>query len=369
MLTDPIMAAALDAFERRTQALGTAYLKAMGKHLHDIGQMLPSDVHRLVEMKRMGANLDWMQTEIAKAMRASVPEVERMFEAIAKADYRFAEQFYPGVQLPFAQNVALMRTLEAQVEQTVGALANLSQTTVVSTAYKNTIDKAVQAVQTGATDYSAAIRGSVREAAASGLRVRYESGLTRRLDSATRMNVLDGARQLNQRIAFQVGKEFGADGVEISAHMLCAEDHVPYQGKQYSMKAFEELQSRLYRPIGQWNCRHIATPIILGISEPTHSAEELQRYRDDSAQIVEIDGTKLTRYEWTQEQRRIETLIRYQKDAAVLATAAGDDAMRRETTRAIKSLQQTYDKVSKEAGLITQYNRTTVPGYRPAKAR
>lgn len=83
---------------------------------------------------------------------------------------------------------------------------------------------------------------------AEGLRVQYPSGLTRRLDSAIRMNVLDGIRAVSQDIMRQVGKEFRADGIEISAHALCAEDHLPYQGTQMSEKEFERLQNRLDRP-------------------------------------------------------------------------------------------------------------------------
>ena len=67
-------------------------------------------------------------------------------------------------------------------------------------------------------------------------KVRYASGLTRRLDTAARQNVLDGFRALMQRTRDETGKAFGADGVEISAHMLCAEDHLPYQGRQFSLE-------------------------------------------------------------------------------------------------------------------------------------
>lgn len=70
------------------------------------------------------------------------------------------------------------------------------------------------------------------------------------------MNVLDGIRAVNQDIMRQVGKEFRTDGIEISAHALCAEDHLPYQGTQMSEKEFERLQNRLDRPFGMWNYRH-----------------------------------------------------------------------------------------------------------------
>ncbi|MCI6290502.1 MAG: phage minor capsid protein, partial [Clostridiales bacterium] len=180
------------------------------------------------------------------------------------------------------------------------------------------------------TDYASAIRGALREAGNGGLSVQYPSGLTRRLDSNLRQNVLDGVRSLNNDILDQLGNEYGADGVELSAHALCAEDHLPYQGRQFSRKAFERLQASLPRPIGMWNCKHTIFPVVLGVSEPAHTPEELAAYARNSREAIEIDGRVKTRYEWTQEQRRTETAIRRQKDVANLAKASGDDVLRRE---------------------------------------
>ena len=150
--------------------------------------------------------------------------------------------------------------------------------------YRGAIDEAVSAVQSGTEDYGSAIRRVIREAGQSGLRVAergqrmvdYESGYYRRLDTAVRMNVLDGVRHLNQSIMEELGRQFGADGVEIDAHMLCAEDHLPYQGGQYSNEEFEEIQDSLQRPFGEWNCRHSWHPIILGVSPRTYTDGELE---------------------------------------------------------------------------------------------
>ena len=199
-------------------------------------------------------------------------------------------------------------------------------------------------------DYRSAMRRALREASAEGLRVKYASGLTRRLDSAVRMNVLDGIRALNQANMDAIGSAFGADGVEISAHPMCAEDHLPYQGRQYSKAAFAELQDRLPRPIGMWNCRHIAYPILLGVSPPAHSAQELEEYRRGSKEEIEIDGDTRSRYEWTQVQRAIETAVRYKQDEITLAKAAGDDVLVRDARRKIRELDSYYSKISEAAG-------------------
>ncbi|MBQ6594848.1 MAG: hypothetical protein IJH78_04225, partial [Clostridia bacterium] len=274
-------------------------------------------------------------------------------------------------------DAAVRRIMNAQLRETAGRLANFSNTTVVSDAYRRAVDVGVSAVQSGVEDYGAAIRRSLREAGQMGLRIRedgtrvvdYESGYSRRLDTAVRQNVLDGMRHLNQSIMEEVGRELGADGIEIDAHMLCAEDHLPYQGRMFSNADFEDIQASLPRPFGEWNCRHSWHPILLGISQPTYSREELQEMREYSLEEIEIEGRTKTRYEWSQEMRRCETAVRQQKDVAKLAQAAGDDTLRRQCQKNIVALNDRYKTLADGAGLKPEYQRTYVQGFRDAKEK
>ncbi len=63
-------------------------------------------------------------------------------------------------------------------------------------------------------------------------------------------------------------------------------------------------------------------PVLMS-APPIYDAQEIEEYRQKSAEMIEIDGRTLSRYEWTQEQRKIETAIRAQKDISNLARAAG----------------------------------------------
>ena len=345
-MTDSQIDALIEIFQARMQKVADEYLKRMGQQVREIGEIIPSDQTRLVQMKKLDANIAYIQREIAYAADASIEDVARIFEAIAQENARFAEaHFGEGVSTE-----TLMQSVRAQLEVTAGEMANLSRTTVVSREYRDVIDRGIQAAQAGVEDYRSAMRRALREASAEGLRVKFASGLTRRLDSAVRMNVLDGIHALNQANMDAIGSAFGADGVEISAHPMCAEDHLPYQGKQYSNAEFAELQDSLQRPIGMWNCRHIAHPILLGISPPAHSAQELEEYRRGSTEHIEIDGATHSRYEWTQVQRAIETAVRYKQDEITLAKAAGDDVLVRDARRKIRELDSYYSKISEAAG-------------------
>ena len=345
-MTDSQIDALIEIFQARMQKVADEYLKRIGQQVREIGEIITSDQTRLVQMKKLDANIAYIQREIAYAADASIEDVARIFEAIAEENARFAEAYFgEGVSTE-----TLMQSVRAQLEVTAGEMANLSRTTVVSSIYRDVIDRGIHAAQAGVEDYKGAMRRALREASAEGLRVKYASGLTRRLDSAVRMNVLDGIHALNQANMDAIGSAFGADGVEISAHPMCAEDHLPYQGKQYSNAAFAELQDSLPRPIGMWNCRHIAYPILLGISPPAHSAQELEEYRRGSTEQIEINGVTHSRYDWTQVQRAIETEVRYKQDEITLAKAAGDDVLVRDARRKIRELDSYYNKISEAAG-------------------
>ena len=370
MLSERQLRALLALFEARMQGSTDKYLALMGGHLKAIGGLKPSDTHRLTEMRRMGANVRTIQQDIARSAEANVADLAAVFGAVAAGDQEFAQQWFggpPRIKGAPKNSTAIERVLKAQLRVTAQAFKNLSQTTIQSTAYREAVDVAIQTVQTGVTDYAAAIRGALRAAGNGGLSVQYPSGLTRRLDSAVRQNVLDGVRSLNNDILGQLGNEYGADGVELSAHALCAEDHLPYQGRQFSRKAFEQLQASLPRPVGMWNCKHTIFPVVLGVSEPAHTPEELAAYARNSREAIEIDGRVKTRYEWTQEQRRTETAIRRQKDVANLAKASGDDVLRREAQSHINTLQEHYARISAGAGLTQQPERAAVAGFRRVK--
>ena len=374
MLSERQLQELLKVFEQRMQGVTDDYIRRMGTHLKDIGTLTDTDIHRLKQLKRVNANIEAIKRQMARAAEASAEDIEKVFRAVAESDSEFAREMFaenhtPGVKADRIKTLSspIERILKAQLRVTAQEMANLSRTTVIADSYKAAVDVAVQTVQSGITDYQSAIRSALKKAAVDGLRVEYQSGYTRRLDSAIRQNVLDGVRALNRDVLEQLGKEYGADGVEISAHALCAEDHLPYQGRQFSNKEFDRLQNMLDRPFGMWNCKHTIYPIILGVSPPAHSPEELQMYRTNSREQITIDGITMSRYEWSQQQRRIETAVREQKCIAIGAKAAGDDLLRREAQRNINRLQAQYAKISDAAGLYQQPERMSVAGFRKVK--
>lgn len=366
----------LGVYDKAMGRLNDQYLRMMGEHIRDIGTMWPSDVHRLQQIRRMNKNLRQLQHRIGVAAGRTEAQIGHIFEEIAKEDVRMQQKILgvPDI-LRIEHNKPLQRILQAQARETAGRMRNLSNTTVVSKYYRDVVDEAVTAVQSGVEDYNTAIRRVIREAGEHGLRITeegtkkvdYESGFSRRLDTAARMNVLDGVRHLNQSIMEEVSRQFGANGVEIDAHMLCAEDHLPYQGGQYSNEEFEDIQDSLDRPFGEWNCRHSWHGIILGVSPPTYTPDQLDQMQRYSTEMITIDDRTKTRYQWSQEMRKVETAVRQQKDTANLAHATGDDKLRLRCQGTILQLNQKYEALANKAGLQPEFQRTYMAGFKDAK--
>ena len=359
-MTDNQLDAILAVFQKRMQRVTDEYLRRMGRQIREIGEIIPSAQTRLVQMRKVDMNLKYIQNAIAREAEKSVGDIQVIFKAIAAENIRFAEAYFGG-KLP---KTFLNQLINAQLKATANELVNLSQTTIESTLYREAVDESIQAVQVGVEDYNSAIRRAVQKAAESGVRFRsaspsveYPNGRTKRLDSAVRQNVLDGIRKLNQENMKAIGEAFGADGVELTAHMMCADDHLPYQGKQFSNAEFEEIQRKLSRPFGMWNCRHSWSPILMGISEPAYTDAELEQFRQNSTEKIEIDGVTKTRYQWTQEQRKIETAIRYQQDVATAAKATGDTVLKRNAKKTVAALNDYYAKIVDVAGVPDKPDR------------
>lgn len=360
---------------KNMEALNQYVVERICKRIQKIGSISPSDAHRLKSaIEYAGADLQAIQKELERITGLNAKELDKMFEDVAAENVDFANTYYKARGMKtlkdYTENAALRSFVESAKRTAADGVTNLSSTTMIGFKsgkrvlplreyYIQTIDKAITFAQTGTVDYYTAIRSTVKEMASGGLRrVTFDSGYSRRLDSQVRMNLLDGVRQLNMAMLEQTGKEFGADGVEISAHALCAPDHQRIQGKQYSLAEFERLNRSLERPIGELNCHHFTTPIVLGVSKPVYSASELRDINKRSNAKVEYKGQKYTRYEASQKQRQLETAIRYAKDERDACVAAGDKLGATQARKKSAALTAEYKRFSEAAGLTKRMERT-----------
>lgn len=356
--------------------LNNYVIQVICKRLNKIGQIKSSyDIAQLKNaIEYASVDLKVIESEIAKITNKNIEEIQNVFEQVAKVNIDFANTYYKYRGMKevkgYKDNKKLEIIVEAIKNQAMEDYKNISNTYGFLThgkyknirqQYINIIDRGITAVATGTMDYNTAVRNSVKEMINSGVRtVDFESGYSRRMDSQVRMNVMEGVRRLNMDMLDITSKEFGADGYEITAHSLCAPDHQFIQGRQFTKKEYEELNNGLKRPIGTLNCKHIAIPIVIGVSSPTYSNKELDKIIDKANQPVVYDDKVYTRYEASQRQRKLETKIRKEKENLENFKILQDDIQIKKSKDKIKELTNLYKDFSNSVGLSLHLEKTRI---------
>ena len=377
---------AIERFVNRFEKINSEMLQEFGKTISKFEGLTPSQAHKLAQQLKNGRAINKIIEDLEKASELSRKDIEELLEITAKENIDFANTYYEAKKMDKVsyenskQFQDIVKTVEKVTKQEFYNLSNTTALRLLSNdgiplylnikkAYKEVIDRCVMAVSTGQISYQKAMYDTIKQLASSGVKKIYYNNegkreYARRLDSSVRLNILDGVRQINIGVQEQVGKEFGADGVEISAHSPCAEDHIFIQGKQYTKKQFEKINANLKRPIGTLNCTHFVFSIILGVSSPNYTNEQLRTFKNESNSIVEYEGKRYTKYKATQVQRKLETAIRQQKDLQIIAKASNNKEGVRNAQVKITQLTQKYKDFSKVANLPTKMDRLRVVGYK-----
>ncbi len=362
----------IEKIRTETEKINTLWLKSIGKRLRELNGLDPSDEAGINAIRD---DTEFIADVIDMFMKAGEDQTEDRRNLLRMAARQSIEAS------PVAGSLALESWINGIAEATEKEFRfyNLSHTTAVGVvtpsgfksakeAYIQAIDRVSAQMGAGEMGLKTATRSVLKQFADAGLStIEYESGRHRSLGAAVEMNLREAVSRVYQGVQKRIGQEYGADGVEISAHWDCAPDHLDVQGKQYTNEEFENLQSTLARPIGTMNCRHITYAIIIGLSPKTYSDDELRAMKDASMKTTVFDGKEMTKYEASQVQRALERAIRKQKNRTVIAKEAGDDEMRREAQMKINRMTDKYSSLSKTFGLPTKAERMAVKGYRKVK--
>lgn len=331
--------------------------------------------YQLYRAKSLGLSTDEIAAKIAEINGSSASEINRLIREAAAQSDEFDRKMLgvdKGAAVPLEENAQLQKLISAQIAETAGKCENLTNTMgfadhdflgrvyylSMTDMYRREMDSAHMKVVTGATDYMTAIRQACNKLAASGVRtIDYESGRSDRIEVAARRAILTSVAHVTHRISEQNGEELGADGWEMSAHSGSRPSHAVYQGRQYTQEQYERIIKPL---ISEPNCRHDVFPIILGVSEPTYTEEELQNI--DQPPFT-YEGQTYTAYEASQQMRKMERAMRKQKDRCIVADAAGDEEAFATASIRLNRQKYIYEDFCKAADSYTEYERTYVTGF------
>lgn len=356
-------------------------IEEIARRISEAGQLTATASYQVWRAQQLGLSQKEIKKRLKKLLKVSSDELEQLLTQAAETGYNFDIRNLPTeAAIPFADNSAIQQIVSAAVQLAQDDLSNITQTIGFVTAngkafgltdaYNQACDFAFMKVSTGAQDYNSAIREATRNLAEKGIvTIDYESGVHTSLEAAVRRNIMGGLGLMQEKINKQNHDDFGCDGWEISAHAASAPDHEPIQGRQYSDAEFEKLNNSLVRRIGTLNCGHVAFPVILGVSAPQYTPEELAEMDRQNEKGIDYNGKHYTMYKATQKQRKLERDIRKQKRRILVAEQNPNDPDRlRQSQIKYQVLNQEYKRFSKAAGLRLQHERMEMAGFGPKQA-
>lgn len=352
-----------------------------------IGRMSKKEIEKIDADKEAKKEWDRIVSALAIATVLNIRTLKKAyiseFEAWEKQNGYLYQ--YRGKKPLGVKNGALQGIIDKAVKQNGKDILNLTNTKAISVLDRNgnpirfqdaiykSFGDAVKAVTEGKADFYTTMRQTVQNLGGGGCRVNYGEGITRRLDTVVRQNMAYGIKQSHKEYNELVGREIGADGIEIDYHANSRPSHRYMQGKQYAKGAEGKTVNGVFYPSAEkkgvydrlyedYNCRHYETDIILGVSEPRYSADELKRFEEQDKRLYKIGNIEKDGYGWSQSLRACETEIRKCKDEINALKAFGNsEAEIKALRKRIKTVRAKYNEIAEITGISPEPKRMSAP--------
>ena len=365
--TEKLEAYAQMIFERENQ-FNTYTLRTIARRIKDIGQLSAYDQESLKNMADISGDMKKITKELARITEMNIEDIEKIYAQVVNDSVNTYKPLYDLKNIPFkpiTENDYAMKLVRHFASLTAEEMINLSHTkalgfvddngnfTQLAGAFQQTIDDAVVAVSSGTADFNSAMKGTIESLGDSGVQVWYGSGVHRSLEAMVRQNLLWGAKQAAQSYDDYVSEELGLDGFEVDAHSGCRPTHEFMQGKIYSYNGKKVIKGIVYEDgsealarLKDYGCLHFKTGVLLGVSEPRYSKEELERIHNETTEIIEYDGREKTLYEWKQTQRRLERGYRKAQTQSDMFKESGNNIAAKDYKYKADAIRNVYDDLT-----------------------
>ena len=352
-----------------------------------IGKMSKKELEKFDADKEAKKEWEQIVTALAIATALNIRTLKKAYISEFEAWEKQNEYLYQyrGKKPLGVKNRALQGIIDSAVKQNAREILNLTDTKALSVLDRNgnpirfqdaiykSFKDAVKTVTEGKADFYTTMRQTVQNLGGGGCKVDYGEGITRRLDTVVRQNMAYGIKQSHKEYNELVGREIGADGIEIDYHSNSRPSHRYMQGKQYAKGAEGKTVNGIFYPSAEkegvydrlyedYNCRHYETDIILGVSEPRYSEEELKRFEEQDKRLYKIGNLEGDGYYFSQKMRALEIEIRKAKDEINALKSFGNSSNEIKSLRMkINTYRIKYNEISEITGLSKEPKRFSVP--------
>lgn len=352
-----------------------------------IGRMSKKELEKFDADKEAKKEWERILASLAIATALNIRTLKKAYISEFEAWEKQNEYLYQyrGKKPLGVKNGALQGIIDKAVKQNAKEILNLTNTKALSVLDRNgntirfqdaiykSFGDAVKTVTEGKVDFYTTMRQTVQNLGGGGCRVNYGEGITRRLDTVVRQNMAYGIKQAHKEYNALVGREIGADGIEIDYHSNSRPSHRYMQGKQYAKGAEGKTVNGVFYPSAEkegvydrlyedYNCRHYETDIILGVSEPRYSEEELKRFEEQDKRLYMVGNLEGDGYYFSQRMRSCEAEIRRCKDEINALKAFGNsEAEIKALRQRIKTVRAKYNEIAEVTGISPEPKRLSVP--------
>ena len=314
------------------------------RRIRKTGKITSTADWQINRLKILGYSSEDIENMLKEALNKSYPEMFELYDKVIDWEYVRNKDIYEQINaefIPYEENEELQQITEALIQQSENDLQNITKSlgfyldygtgkpvlTPLAEVYQKYLDAACLDIVTGAFDYNSVLRRVITQLTNSGLRqIDYASGRANRIDVAARRAVMTGVSQLSGKISEMNAKKLGTDYFEVEWHAGARPTHAAWQGKVYS-KAELSTVCGLGSVTGLLgaNCYHMYYPFVKGISERNWTDEWLAEQNRKESTPKTFNGKEYTLYEGKQQQRKMETAMRAQREKAVLLKQGGAD--------------------------------------------
>ncbi len=360
----------LEVLRKRASAIGEPLqellLTDIIRRIRGAGAITSTAEYQIYRVQQLGLAEEYVKVAIAESLNLSDTAIDMLFEDMANETVAFEQN--EELQQLVTSYVNISKEGVRTNFENLWAAAPDKKLYTIKEAYAKVMDFAFMQTVSGALDYQTAISRASKELFARGVRSIPNKDDTRsyRVEYAARNYVINKLGAMHNDISQMNYDKLGANAWEISAHEAPAEDHAPYQGRQYTNDEFNEWNNALERKIGWWWCAHIKFAIFMGESIPAYTDAELQKFLDDNEKGVTYDGKHYTLRQAKDRKRQLEALIS-QKKYDVIAAEGNAEMLKTQQIR-LTNIRREYETFCKGTNQTPENWRTMVALYGHSEA-
>lgn len=334
----------VDKMTARFTALEDRIMQDIVRRINMTGKITSTADWQINRLKILGYSSEDIEASLKETLNATYPEMFELYDKVINWEYVRNKDVYEQINaeyIPYEENEQLQQITEGIKRQTRDELDNITQSlgfyldygdgkrilTPLAQVYQGFLDAACMDIVSGAFDYNSVLRRVVTQLTNSGLRqIDYASGRANRIDVAARRAIMTGVSQITGKITDYNAEKLGADHFEVAWHSGARPTHAVWQGKVWTREQLVNVCG-LGSATGLLgiNCYHEYYPFFPGISERNWTDEWLEEQNRKENTPKEFHGKEYTLYEAKQQQRKMETAMRAQREKVNLMEAGGAD--------------------------------------------